>query len=125
VKLFLSFLIFLFPSFSYAEWTEISKSNSGDTFYLDYETIRKHNGFIYWWEMSDYMKPLKDGYMSGNAYKEGDCKIFRYRYLTINLYSNSMGTGTSENVTFEDDEWTYPKPDTVAESMLKIICRLD
>ena len=45
-------------------------------------------------------------------------------YLTINLYSNSMGTGTSENSTFEDDEWSYPKPGSVNEFVLKTVCRL-
>ena len=85
MRLFLLFLIFLCPSFSYAEWTKIAESEVGDTFYLDFETIRTNNDYVYWWEMSDYVKPLSNGSMSGNAYKEGDCKIFRYRYLTINF----------------------------------------
>jgi len=114
-----------FSSASYAEWIEISKNDSGDSFYLDDETIRKNNGFIYWWEMSNYLKPLSDGSMSASAYKEGDCKIFRHRYLTINFYSNSMGTGTSENVTTEEDEWSYPKPGSVSELILKTICSFD
>ena len=36
-----------------------------------------------------------------------------------------MGTGTSENSTFEDDEWSYPKPGSVNELILKTVCRLD
>ena len=37
---------------SYAEWTKVieggANNNSGDTGYVDYEGILKHDGFVYW-----------------------------------------------------------------------------
>ena len=39
-----------FSSPSYAEWTKVSSSGGGaDTYYADFERIRKHDGFVYYW----------------------------------------------------------------------------
>ena len=53
----------IFSSPSYAEWSRVGKSNSGSTTYVDLERIRKHNGFIYFWRLTDYLKPNKGGYV--------------------------------------------------------------
>ena len=49
---------------SYGEWVEIGKNVNGDTFYLDMDTIKEHNGYVYWWSLSDYLKPIETGAMS-------------------------------------------------------------
>ena len=48
----------------FADWTEVSQSVNGDTFYVDFERIRKHGGYIYWWELHDLLKPDEDGDLS-------------------------------------------------------------
>ena len=32
-----------------AEWKKISESVSGNVFYVDFDTIRKHKGYTYYW----------------------------------------------------------------------------
>ena len=39
-------MMFSFPS--YAKWTKVSKNVSGDTFYVDFERIRKVYGYVYY-----------------------------------------------------------------------------
>ena len=41
----------------FAEWTEVSESVSGNTFYIDYDTVKENNGYVYYWELLDYLKP--------------------------------------------------------------------
>ena len=44
-------LIFLvvYPSTSFAEWKKVSESVSGNTFYVDFESIKKNRGYVYYW----------------------------------------------------------------------------
>ena len=52
----LATLIFsvMFPSASYAEWTKFGNNVDGDTFSLEFERIRKHDGYVYWWKLMAY-----------------------------------------------------------------------
>ena len=57
-----------------------------NTFYLDFARIRKHDGFVYWWKLFNYAKRTKTGKLSDKAYKQGDCKLFRYKILSDQYY---------------------------------------
>ena len=47
----------LVSSPSYAEWTEVGSTAIGETFDLDYERVRKHDGYVFFCNMTDYLKP--------------------------------------------------------------------
>ena len=114
---------FMFSSLSFAEWTKVAESDQGNTYYVDYERIRKNNGFVYFWTMSDYLKPNYLGNFSAKVYMEGDCKLFRQKYLSDIYYNGQMGAGeitATSNV--PDKEWTYPSPNSVDETFLKTVC---
>ena len=50
----------MFSSPSYSEWTNVGESvENGTTFYVDFERIRKHGGYVYFLWLSDYLKPDK------------------------------------------------------------------
>ena len=49
----------MIPSTSFAGWTKVDESVSGDTFYVDFERIKKHGGFVYYWNLTDYLEPDK------------------------------------------------------------------
>ena len=49
----------MFSSTSFAGWTKVAENVSGDTFYVDFERIRKHGGYVYYWRLSDLLKPNK------------------------------------------------------------------
>ena len=46
----LAFLLKL-PSPSFAEWIWVGKNTSEDKFYVDFGSIRKAKGFLYYWEL--------------------------------------------------------------------------
>jgi hypothetical protein len=123
-KLILVFLFstVMFSSPSYAEWTKVAKNIKG-TFYVDFERIRKHDGYVYWWELSDLLKPISsEETLSVKAYKQGDCKLFRFKALSWSFHKEPMGGGTGDKINKPDKEWTYPAPNSTSEGILEQVC---
>ena len=90
----LLFSTVMFSSASFAEWTKVSTNVKGNTLYMDFERIRKHDGYVYWWVLTDLLKPTKSGTFSYKAYSQGDCKLFRFKDLSFYFYKGPMGKGT-------------------------------
>ena len=120
----LLFSTLMFSTPSYGEWTEVSKNVVGDTFYVDFDRIRKHGGYVYWWDLSDYLKPLELGYLSTKTYNQGDCKLFRFKVLSFSFHKEPMGRGTGnvQEPVKNSQGWKYPPPDTVDETILTKVC---
>ena len=85
--------IAMFSSPSYSEWTKLSKNMMGNIFYVDFERLRKNSGYVYWWDMVDYLKITDQGILSHKQYRQGDCKLFRYKVLDYIFYKEPMGGG--------------------------------
>ena len=119
----LLFSTVMFSSPSYAEWTKLGENVHGNTFYLDYERIRKHDGYVYSWDLTDYLKPTKYGDLSSKLYLQGDCKLFRYKVLSDSYHIEPMGRGTpSTSSSKPDTEWRYPSPNSSSETTFKQVC---
>ena len=112
----------MFSSISFAEWTKVTEGVDGKIYYVDFERIRKHDGYVYWWELGDYLKPGKHGILSVRAYAQGDCKIFRVKHLSLSFYKEPMGGGTAMDHNVENPEWRYPPPVSNMEKILKQVC---
>ena len=93
----------------------------GTTFYVDFERIRKQGGYVYYWDLFDYLKP-KSGNLSVKEYKQGDCKVFRYKSLSYSFHKEPMGRGTGDVEEPHKKGWKYPSPNSVGETLLKIVC---
>ena len=107
---------------SYGEWTKITENVTwGDTFYIDYDTIKSHNGYVYYWGLSDYLAPTESGHMSAKIYYQSDCGLDRMKYVSGTFYSESMGKGTISTSPPPDD-WMYPPPDSVYGFILDSVC---
>ncbi len=111
----------MFSSTSFGEWTELDKGVSGDTYYVDFERIRKHNGYVYWWQLRDYLKPYQ-GVLSTKMYHQSDCKLFRYKILSFSFHKEPMGGGTGRVQEPIQKGWKYPNPDSINEFILKSVC---
>ncbi len=127
-KLLLTFIL-LFSTLmistpSYAEWTKVSKSVDGYTFYVDFDRMRKNDGYVYWWDLTDYLKPSKHGHLSSKGYHQGDCKLFRYKWLSVSYHTEPMGrgNGSSRDPSENHKGWKYPSPNSVSEEILKLVC---
>ena len=125
VTLTLTFLFSLmFSSPSYSEWTKGSEDGNGNTFYVDFERIRKVDGYVYFWLLQDSLKPKRHGILSGKMYNQGDCKLFRFKTLSFYFHKEPMGGGTgdvSEPIGINRN-WKHPPPNTIDEFILKHVC---
>ena len=116
-------LSLLFSSSAFAEWTEVSKNVDGSTYYVDFENIKKHGGYVYFWYLRDYLKPNKFGDLSSKVYVQGDCKLFRWKGLSGSFHKEPMGGGTGDVQESVKKGWKYPPPDSVSEYVLKTVCQ--
>ena len=113
----------MFSSTSFAGWTKVGKSVRGDTFYVDFERIRKVDGYVYWWRLTDYLKPTQFGDLSSKVYHQGDCKLFRWKRLSASYHTQPMGEGQpSTTGVSKNQQWNYPPPNSVIETILKKVC---
>ena len=120
-KLILMFIL-LFPLPSFADWTEVAENDLGSLFYVDFDRIRKHDGYIYYWVLTDLLKP-RQGNMSFSIYHQGDCKLFRVKFLSRSLHKEPMGRDKSPlSSNKPDKDWTYPNPNSSNESILTQVC---
>jgi hypothetical protein len=113
-------LVFSSPSF--AGWTQVGGDKNETTYYVNFERIRKHDGFVYYWDLSDYVKSDKDGDLSVKVYIQGDCILLRYKVLNGSFYKDPMGKGTPSASIKPDKEWDYPTPNSPSEVILKQVC---
>ena len=98
--------------------------NEGITFYIDFERIRKVDGYVYWWDLSDFPKPVMRRYLSSTIYYQGDCKLFRVKGLSVVIHKQPMGRDVGEVTNYKNPEWKYTPPNSVIERTLKAVCVL-
>ena len=110
----------MFSSTSFGEWTEVNETD-GNIFYVDFERIRKVDGYVYYWMLADLLKPTKQGILSSKTYNQADCKLFRFEVLSFSHHKEPMGGGAGNVNTLKQD-WVYPTPNSVGESILKKVC---
>ena len=117
----LSCVMFSFNSF--AGWTKVGKNTRGDTFYVDYERIRKVDGYVYYWELTDFAKQIHK-YWSSKIYKEVDCKLFRFKWLSLAYHKLPMGKGFSDEdkPVKKHQGWKYPQPNSIGETVTQSVC---
>ena len=117
--LFSILILFSINGFAF-NWKKVGENTNGSSYYVDVDNIKKHNGLIYYWELSDYLKPV-DGTNSVIAKIKVDCGEEKQTYLNGTFYSQSMGKG---RIVFENspNDIQYPKPKSVGYVVMKFVC---
>jgi hypothetical protein len=98
----------------------------GDTFYIDFERIKKHGGYVYYWHLSDYLKPIESRTLSFKRYNQGDCLKFRFKVLSFSYHKEPMGKGDGKVFEPQSEDlkdWQYPPPYSSNEEILKSVCQ--
>ena len=110
---------------SYGEWSYIGEDDNGESrYYIDLETLRKIDDYVYYWSLVDFDKLDEFGNMSAVNYSQGDCGITRVKMLTAVSYKKPMGEEAVDTYTAPNPEWEYVPPYTVGEFLLNTSCRL-
>ena len=109
---------------SSAEWTKVGINTDRTTYYVDFERIRKVDGYLYYWQLMDYLQPLGQEFLSAKIYIQSDCKVFRYKWLTLTYHKLHMGkdVGINDKPVKEQQGWKYPSPNSIGEIVLKSVC---
>jgi hypothetical protein len=91
---------------------------------MDYERIKKNNGYHYFYLLMDLSEPDRDGDLSYSLYQKIDCSENRLQNLSEFYYTQPMGQGnlTSNNVT--NPKWEYPPPGSMMQTMLEEVCEI-
>jgi hypothetical protein len=120
----LLFSTLMFSTPSHAEWTKVSRGEDGVISYVDFERIRKHGGYVYFWKLTDYLKLTGQVYLSDKFYTQGDCKVFRLKVLSVVFHKEPMGNGPDNVVEPKGKHaiWVYPSPNSVFEQILESVC---
>ena len=120
----------MFSFNSYGEWTKTSEDTDGDSFYIDFQTIKKlDDGNVIFWALVDNIESV-DGYMSSKMYWQGDCFLSRMKVLSMIQYEEPMGGGESLSlgggiIGLEDImDWQYLPPDSIGYANLEEVCSL-
>tara|TARA_Y100000768_G_scaffold135234_1_gene100716 strand:- start:3586 stop:3933 length:348 start_codon:yes stop_codon:yes gene_type:complete len=115
----------MFSFNSYAEWTKIATNSVGDTYYIDFERINKIDGYIYIWQLDNYLEPISSSegiFYSSLMLKEVDCKLSRWKRLYINFYTKLWSEGNSIEGE-PDSKWLYAIPNSTSEGILNSVCK--
>lgn len=123
-KLLILLFTALIPINSSGDWVEVSVgADSGTISYIDDDSIRVQNSYVYFWNLHDFLKPNDWGDMSIKQYEQGDCALGRTKTLSRIFYSQPMGKGSSESNN-SPLEWVYLPPGSTGLSALNYACNL-
>ena len=112
----------MFSSTSFAEWEEVTTSIAGDTYYLDYNKIKKQNGNIFYWILHNYLKPDKWKDMSNITLLETDCGL-KIRKVYATYHNQPMGKGEPSTISPETRDWYIPSENSVDVKMKNMVCK--
>ena len=112
-KLLLLLFLILISFNSYGEWTELGEEDD-KTYYIDLDTIKEHDGYVYWWGKSF------DADLSYQYFFQGDCDFTRVKVLQAVITDKSL----DEFVLGGNDDWVYLPPESSGANSLEISCHV-
>jgi len=112
----------MFSSTSFGGWTEVLEDGAGNTYYVDFERIRKEEGHIYVWSLLDRDKPNHVGYFSTQIYRQIDCTLSKFKILRYSFHEAGMGRGSGRPLITKKPVWVYPLSNSSTELILKSAC---
>ena len=118
------FSTLIFTSNSNADWTYVGKNDSGDTYYVDLNSIKKTNqGYILFWELTNYLKRLKSNVLSSKIIYMLDCNLLRDKIMSDYYYDKRNAKGTIVSSSNKPDKnWDYAPPNSMQEFVSKFVC---
>ena len=118
-------LLMLIASPAWAVYVEVSKSNTGEIFLIEFETLRREGNRVNFWQMVNYPEPRtfeKVAYSSFRSRNEYDCKQHQRRLLVATFFTGQDANG---NAIFDDrtgTDWRDVAPGSVVWDIMKLVC---
>ena len=117
-------LSILYPVNCFADfnWKKMGSNSKGDVFYIDLLSIKKVGNKVFYFTLTDYIKPTSLGDLSSKVYGEVNCLNFSFRYLKDFYYQQPMANGEPSTVFDEVSEWIENKKGSMFEILNKFAC---
>ena len=116
-------ILMMLSSLSYAGWTKVIQTTNGDEYFVDFQRVKKHDGYVYWRQLTNRVKPSPSGVLSGKFYFQTDCKLLRYKTLSFSAHKAPMGEGIGITDNTPDQDWRFLPRNSSMETSLKAICK--
>lgn len=111
---------------SFAEWQNVAGNTKGTQFYIENSSIKKNNGYVYYWLIANYLKPTKLGDLSSKSLEQLDCNVPRkQKPLSAIFYTGPMGTGNSVQIsqeTMNEQDWKFFPPNSTITKVTDYVC---
>ena len=123
-KIYLLLFSLILPFSSYGEWVDFVTDANNNIHYVDFDEMTKNDGYIYYWEMTNYANPT-DRFLSIATYREADCDLHRFKDLTFNGYTQEMAEGEPETIdlTKLEEDWAHPIANSLGEFIFSSVCK--
>ena len=119
LKLFV--FLFVFSSTCLAEWKKITDGKNVEIF-LNFKEIKKNNDLIFFWQLNNYVKPLREKILSIKIYIKVDCKKNIFNPLVFSYHVESMGLGEADIKKNKETKWILAKSKSKQKLILKTAC---
>ena len=123
------FLLYSVNGFS-VNWKKFGENESGNSFYVDTNSIKKQSGFVYYLNLINYLKPTTNGAYSDVSRYKIDCLKEKQIWLGNIFYSRPMGKG--KKITEAIPVWNhygstlneirYLTPGSIEQQLMKKVC---
>jgi hypothetical protein len=115
-------LVILFAPPVWAGWTFVTQDVDGNSFFIDFETLRKEGNLRKVWGKTELSKVNKFDWSSTRQRNEFDCKNETKTILSVSAFSKGNLQGEklfdANKITDKEDV----APDSVDWSILKLVC---
>ena len=121
------FFIYLFFGISNTfssdfEWELVLKTDEGNMFFIDKNSINQKGDKIFFIKMHEYSDFNDYGEKSSIIHHEVDCKNLKFKYLTDFYFRLPMGEGEPAFVGNEESDWIEVKNDTILKNLVSYVC---
>ena len=118
--IFTTLILFSINSFA-VNWQKVAQNETGN-YFVDFDSIEKKEGFIYYSDLVDFVNPHNGNLSAISKYKV-DCKEEKQIWLNLATYTQAMGKGKVNSEVTPNEE-IYPKSNTIYFFLIKKICNL-
>ena len=120
-RLLLIIFCIFFSSPCFSEWKFVYKQTNGYDVYVDFQSIKFHENFVFWSELVNFSESLT-GMMSMTVKMKGDCKEVKQKTIKFDYFSKHFGVNFVKSSPSNGKKWVIVDKESISHKQLKEIC---
>ena len=107
------------------DWIEITKGQNGHIFFVDMENLNERKGYVYFWQLINYIEQDEYGDRSAKIYVKAECKAFKFKWLKVSYHKLLMGKDyvKPDNPSNLVSGWQFPIIGSTSYAVLDHVCK--